>query len=39
MQRGNVIGSFFKGLFRFVNHLLYSVAKLVGKEDLKQDQI
>ena len=35
VQKGNVIGSFFTGLFRFVKPLLYSVAKAVGKEALK----
>jgi len=35
MQRGNGIGSFFRGLFRFVKPLLYYVAKAVGKEGLK----
>jgi len=35
MQRGNGIGSFFRGLFRFVKFLLYSGAKAVGKEALK----
>jgi hypothetical protein len=34
-QRGNGIGSFFRGLFRFVKPLLYSGAKAVGKEALK----
>jgi len=37
MQRGNGIGSFFRGLFRFVKPLLYSGAKAVGKEALKKD--
>jgi len=32
IQRGNGIGSFFEGLFRFVNPLLYSGAKAVGKK-------
>jgi len=36
MHRGNVIGSFFRGLFRFVKPLLYSGAKAVGKEALKR---
>ena len=36
MQRGKWIGSFFRGLFRFVKTLLYSGAKAVGKEALKQ---
>jgi hypothetical protein len=36
MQRGNGIGSFFRGLFCFVKPLLYSEAKAVGKEALKQ---
>ena len=35
IQRGNGIGSFFRGLFRFVKPLLYSGAKAVGKETLK----
>jgi len=35
MQRGNGIGSFFRGLFHFVKPLLYSGAKAVGKEALK----
>ena len=35
MQRGNVVGSFFRGLFRFVKPLLFSGAKAVGKETLK----
>ena len=35
MQRGNGIGSFFRGLFSFVKPLLYSEAKAVGKEALK----
>jgi len=35
MQRGNGIGSFFKGLFRFVKPRLYSWATAVGKEALK----
>jgi len=35
MQRGNGIGSFFTGLFRFVKTRLYSGAKAVGKEALK----
>jgi len=34
IQRGNGIGSFFEGLFRFVNPLLYSGAKAVGKKAL-----
>jgi hypothetical protein len=34
MQRGHGIGSFFKGLFRFVKPLFYSGAK-AGKEALK----
>jgi len=37
IQRGNGIGSFFRVLFRFVEHLLYSGAKAVGKEALKTD--
>jgi hypothetical protein len=32
VQRGNGLGSFFRGLFRFVKHLLYSGAKAVGRE-------
>jgi hypothetical protein len=35
VQRGNGIEYFFRGLFRFVKPLLYSVAKAVGKEALK----
>jgi hypothetical protein len=35
VQRGNGIGSFFRGLFRFVKPLLYSGAKTVGKEGTK----
>ena len=35
IQRYNGMGSFFRGLFRFVKTLLYSVAKVVGKEALK----
>ena len=31
MKMGNGIGSFFRELFRFVKHLLYSWAKCVGK--------
>jgi hypothetical protein len=34
VQRGNGLGSFFSGLFRFVKPLLYSGAKAVGKESL-----
>jgi len=34
MQRGNGIGSFFRGLLRFVKPLLYSDAKAVRKEAL-----
>jgi hypothetical protein len=34
VQRGNGLGSFFRGLF-FVKPLLYSGAKAVGKEALK----
>jgi len=34
-QRGGGIGSFFRGLFRFVKPLLFSGAKAVGKEALK----
>ena len=36
MQRGNGIGSFFRGLFDFVKPLLYSGEKAVGKEALKR---
>jgi hypothetical protein len=35
VQRGKGLGSFFRGLFRFVKPLLYSGAKAVGKEALK----
>jgi len=35
MERGNGIGSFFRGLVRFVKPLSYSGAKAVGKEELK----
>jgi len=35
VQTGNCIGSFFRGLFRFVKPLLYSGAKTVGNESLK----
>ena len=35
LQRGSGIGSFFRGLFRFVKPLLYSGAEAVGKEALK----
>ena len=35
IQRGYCIGAFFRGLFRFVKPLLYSVAKAVGKDVLK----
>jgi hypothetical protein len=34
VQIGNVIGSFFRGLFRLIKSLLYSGAKAVGKEAL-----
>jgi len=34
MQRGNGIGPFFRGLFRFVKPLLISGAKEVGKDAL-----
>ena len=37
VQSGNGIGSFFRGLFRFVKPLLYSGAKAVGKEALKTE--
>jgi len=36
VQRGNGIGSFFRGIFRFVKPLSNSGAKAVGKEVLKQ---
>jgi hypothetical protein len=39
VQRGNGIGSFFRGIFRFVKPLLYSGAKAAGKEALKQVSI
>jgi len=39
VQRVNGIGSFCRGLFRFVKPLLYSGAKAVGKGALKQVQI
>ena len=35
MQRVNVIGSFYRLLFRFLKPLLYSGTKAVGKEALK----
>jgi len=35
LQRCNGLGSFFRGLFRFVKPLLYSGVKAVGKEALK----
>jgi len=35
VQRGNGIGSFLRGLFRFANPLLYSGAKAVRKKALK----
>jgi len=35
VQRGDGIGSFFRGLFRFVKPLLYSGAKGVGKDAFK----
>jgi len=35
VQRGNGIGSFFRGLIRFAKTLLYSGAKAVGQEALK----
>ena len=35
MHGGKGIGTFFRGLFRFVKHLLFSGAKTVGKEALK----
>jgi hypothetical protein len=34
VQRGNDLGSFFRGLFRFVKPLLYSGAKAVVREAL-----
>ena len=36
VQTGNGIGSFFRGLFLSIKPLLYSWAKAVGKEALKQ---
>ena len=39
VQRGNGIGSFFRGLFRFVKPLLYSGAKAVGIEALERVSI
>jgi len=36
MQRGDEIGSFFRGLFRFVKPLLYSGAKADGIAALKK---
>jgi hypothetical protein len=39
VQIGNGIGPFFRGLFHFVKPLLYSGAKAIGKEALKQVQI
>jgi hypothetical protein len=36
VEMGNGIGFFFRGLFRLVKPLLYSGAKAVGKEALKQ---
>ena len=36
VQTGNGIGSFFRGLFISIKPLLYSWAKAVGKEALKQ---
>jgi len=35
VQKGNCMGSFFRGLLRFVKRMLYSGAKAVGKETLK----
>jgi hypothetical protein len=35
VRRGKGVGTFFRGLFRFVKPLLYSGAKAVGKEALK----
>jgi len=35
VQTGNGIGSFYRGLFRFVKPLMYSGAKTVAKEALK----
>jgi len=35
VQRGNGIGFFFRGLFRFVKTMLYSGEKAVGKYVLK----
>jgi hypothetical protein len=34
-QRGNGIGSFLRGCFRYFKHLLYSGANAVGKKALK----
>jgi hypothetical protein len=39
VQTGNGIGSFFRGLLRFVKPLLYSGANVFGKEALKLVQI
>ena len=39
VQRGNDIRSFFRGIFRFVKHLLYPGTNAVGKEALKEVQI
>jgi hypothetical protein len=39
VQTGNGIGSFFRGILRFVKPLLYSGAKAVGKEALKTGSI
>jgi hypothetical protein len=35
VQKGNCMGSFFRGLFRFLKTLLYSGTKAVGKDALK----
>jgi hypothetical protein len=38
-QKGHGVGFFFRELFRFVKLLLFSGAKAVGKEALKQAPI
>jgi hypothetical protein len=35
VQRGKVIGSFFRGLFQSVKPLLFTAAKALGREALK----